>query len=383
MPEPLKAVLLTSRLSSAAGGLAASVPGMAKYLNQQTDIEVKVLGLRDPKEPNAWRNWGPEVHALSRVGPAALEYSPRLSSKLSDLDPDVVDVQGLWTYPSRANQIVSQRRGRPYMITPRGMLDPWARQNARWKKEIVGWLYEWSHLKNASCLRATAEMEAEHFRTSGLSNPIAIVPNAIEIPHLAPRNRKLNGVRRVLFMSRIHPKKGIEFLLRAWPALEAKHSVWELVVAGIDEREHETEMKKLARNLALKRVKFPGAFYGDEKDTLYRSADVFVLPTHAENFGLVVAEALAQEVPVITTWNAPWSGLNENGCGWWIPLDQRKLTDTMNEAMSMDANELHSMGVKGRNWVQKNFGWAEIVERMSEVYLWLGRGASQPSFVFK
>lgn len=379
MDDTLRVLLLTSKLSPAAGGLAVSVPGLAHSIDRLAGIEMHVMGTRDPADPDAAQAWGPRVQACDVKGPQALQYAPRMADAVTDLAPDLVDVQGLWTYPSWVSLRHARRRGTAYVVTPRGMLDPWARRNSAWKKRIAAAAFETAHLNGARCLRATAEMEAQHFRDMGLTNPIAIVPNGLDLPDLAPRSEA--ALRSILFLSRIHPKKGVDYLLRSWAALAAAFTGWELVIAGIDERGHEAELKQIARDLAVPRVRFVGAAHGAAKQQLYRDADLFVLPTHAENFGLVVAEALAQETPVITTTNAPWSGLRDQGCGWWIGLDQETLTRTMRQALSMTPGELDTMGGRGRAWVQRDLGMQEVATRMRDVYLWAAGKGAKPEHV--
>lgn len=379
MSDPIRVVLLTSKLSPANGGLSVSVPGLAHRINRLSGMEMHVIGTRDPADPAAAQAWGPRVRACDVLGPTALQYAPAMAAAIADTAPEIVDVQGLWTYPSLANHRYARRTGTPYIVTPRGMLDPWARSNSAWKKRIAAVAFEAAHLKGAHCLRATADMEARHFRDMGLTNPIAIVPNGMDIPELTPRPDRVGG--RALFLSRIHPKKGLPFLLRAWAKLQTRHPDWELVIAGPEEVGHEAEMKTLKQKLGLARVCFAGTVHGAEKDALYRSADLFVLPTHAENFGLVVAEALAQEVPVITTRNAPWQGLESHGCGWWIDLSPEALEATLGAAMATPQAELHAMGARGRVWMARDFGWDDVARRMREVYAWLARGGPKPDCV--
>jgi len=381
MTDPLRVALLTAKMSPAAGGLAVSVPGLAHGIERFDDVEMHVLGVKDPADPAAAQRWGPRVMAFPPSGPAALQYAPAMAQALRGLAPDVVDVQGIWTWPSKISLDHHRRSGTPYVVTPRGMLDPWARANSAWKKRFFAAFAETAHLRGAHCLRATAEMEAQHFRDVGLVAPIAVVPNAVEITALAPRPH--SDRRRALFLSRIHPKKGIDLLLEAWAALEAGNPDWDLVIAGIDENGHEARMKARAAELGLRRVSFPGAVHGAAKDQLYRSADLFVLPTHAENFGLVIAEALVQEVPVITTTNAPWAGMEAQGCGWWIPLDVTRLTDTMALAMAQPGAELHARGARGRVWVEQEFSPSEVAERMRSVYLWVAGRGERPDHVYQ
>jgi glycosyltransferase involved in cell wall biosynthesis len=261
------------------------------------------------------------------------------------------------------------------------MLDPWALKRSAWKKRMVRFWFEDAHLRGAACLRATSALEASHFRTFGLRNPIAIVANGIDLPTLRLKPAKPGPHRRVLFLSRIHPKKGIDLLLRCWSSLERSHDDWELIIAGPDEGGHAADMKMLAEELFLKRVRWAGPVYGDEKSALYRAADLFVLPTHAENFGLVVGEALAHEVPVITTTGAPWDELEANGCGWWIELSERVLASALDEAMRLSDETRREMGARGRAWVEQAFAWPAIARQMAEVYEWVAGGGAPPATV--
>ena len=379
MPDTIRVALLTAKMSPAAGGLSVSVPGLAHGLDLYDDIEVHVMGTQDPADPEAAYNWGPRVQAFPIAGPATLQRAPNMAQALEKLAPDVIDVQGLWTWTSRVSLDHWRRQHKPYVVTPRGMLDPWARRNSAWKKRLFAAFVEHAHLRHAHCLRATAEMEAEHFRDMGLRAPIAVVPNAIPIPQLAPRPATKHY--QVLFLSRIHRKKGIDLLLQAWAMLQDSHLDWKLVIAGIDENGHEAELKMQAERLRLQRVTFFGPVHGDAKQALYRSSDLFVLPTHAENFGLVVAEALAQEVPVVTTTNAPWSGLEEKRCGWWIPLDRERLVGSMADAMSRPQAERQEMGKRGRAWIKSDFAPEYVAAKMRDVYLWCAGRGERPNHV--
>lgn len=373
--------LLTSTLSPAAGGLSAAVPQLVRAMEEVGSWGVHVVGIEDPMDKGAAKNWAKNVQALYGSGPKALNYAPQMAQTLALLAPEVIDVQGLWTYPSLANFRHHRLTGKPYIITPHGMLDPWARDHSWWKKKAVRIFFEDRHLAGAGCLRATAELEAENFRSFGLRNPIAIVPNGVEIPTLAPRGKTLSERRRLLFLSRIHPKKGLPYLLRAWADIASDRPDWELVIAGPDEVNHTAEMQRLAMSLRAPRIVWHEAVHGEAKTSLYRSADLLVLPTHAENFGLVVAEALAHEVPVITTRNAPWKGLLDYNCGWWIDLEHDRLRTALFEATSLSRPALQEKGARGRAWMARDFGWSGIADKMLELYAWVANCGPQPIFV--
>ncbi|TRD11405.1 glycosyltransferase [Erythrobacter insulae] len=320
MHDLLRVALLAAKMSPASGGIAAAVSSLAFGLDCFDDVEPRVLGTQDPEKSDAGASWGRLAQSYPIRGPSALQYSPLLPKALGESGPNVVDLQGLWTWSSKVNFDHFRRTGTPYIVTPHEMLAPWAWRNSYWKKLLFGLFVEHANLRSATALRATAEMEAVHFRKAGFRAPIAVVPNSVAIPELAPRPAATQ-LRRVIIVSRFHPSKGIAYLLKSWARLEKKYPGWELAIAGIDENGQEAQLNSLAADMRLERVSFVGEVYGEAKERFYGSGDLLVLPTHAENFGLVVAEALAQEVPVITTRNAPWEGLERNRCGWWIPID--------------------------------------------------------------
>ena len=376
----MKVAFLTAHLSEAAGGFAYAIPGIVAGLERCPGIDPHIVGIRDDLSPEAWRCWGANVHAHRQVGLRAFGWAPSLPSALRRLAPDLVDAQGLWMYPSRASLQWYHHAGRPYVLTPHGMLHPWSLGRSSWKKHVVSRWFEDEHLGRAACLRATAPDEARHFRAYGLRNAIALVPNGVEVPACTEQRRERDR-RRVLFLGRIHPVKGIDFLLRAWARANARHQDWELVIAGPDETRHRTDLQQFARDLALSGIEWRDAVYGNEKSAIYRSADLLVLPTHTENFGLVVAEALAHQVPVITTRNAPWDGLEQHRCGWWIDLSDEALATTLDEAMSMPDAERRVMGLRGRAWMARDFAWPAIARQMHEVYTWVLGGGPPPSCV--
>ena len=184
-----------------------------------------------------------------------------------------------------------------------------------------------------------------------------------------------------LFLGRVHPVKGVDVLLGAWRRVQDRFPDWELHIVGPDEDGYLERMRRLGRELGVQRTSFPGPAYGEAKAAAYGAADLFVLPSHTENFGVAVAEALAHGVPAIVSRNAPWSGLEERDCGWWIERDEGALTECLGHALALPPAELAWRGANGRAWMEEDFSWRRISERMRDTYHWLINGGKPPNWV--
>jgi glycosyltransferase involved in cell wall biosynthesis len=313
-----------------------------------------------------------------------LRSSKGLSDKLHNAAriADVIHNHGLWLMPNVRAAEAAASGPTPLVVSPRGMLAPAALAFSRLKKRAFWALWQGRAIRRAACLHATSEQEYEEIRAFGLTHPIAIIPNGIDLPELSARPKAGPPAERiVLSLGRIHPKKGLGSLVRAWSKLEASHPGWRLKIVGPPEVGHDDELRALARALGVTRVSIEGPIYGDAKTAAYRESDVFVLPTLNENFGLTVPEALAAGTPAISTKGAPWRGLEQEACGWWIDHGVEPLTVALAQAMALPRDALKAMGDKGRAWVARKFSWDPIARDMLDVYRWLARGAKPPSLV--
>jgi glycosyltransferase involved in cell wall biosynthesis len=274
------------------------------------------------------------------------------------------------------------RAGKPFIVAPRGMLSPAALAFSRTKKRIVWALLQGDVVRRASCIHATSEQEYDEIRSFGLKNPIVIIPNGIDVPELDSHPTAANDLSRVvLSLGRIHPKKGLDRLVRAWARIEAAHPDWRLRIVGPDELGHAEELVDLAAELKARRVSVEKPVSGDAKFVVYQQADLFVLPSLNENFAITVAEALAVGTPVIATKGAPWHDLAREGCGWWIDHGVEPLSTALANAMVMTREALQAMGTKGRAWMARDFSWDSVAQDMLKVYRWLSLGGEVPSTV--
>jgi glycosyltransferase involved in cell wall biosynthesis len=239
-------------------------------------------------------------------------------------------------------------------------------------------------LESVTCWHATSESEYQEIRALGFRQPVAVIPNGIDVPELGEKRPR--RTRTLLFLGRIHPKKGLDMLLPAWAAVQDRFPDWRLRIVGDDAGYFEpsgylAKMRKLALELNLKRVEFTGALYGEAKWRAYHEADLFILPTHSENFGMTVAEALAAGTPAIVTKGAPWSALTTHNCGWWVDIKIDSLTRAMKEAFEEPDETLFEMGRRGRKWMIEEFSWDRISHQLTATYFWLLHKGEVPECV--
>ena len=298
---------------------------------------------------------------------------------------DLVHIHGVWN--PRLHEVAKMCRAEkvPYIIAPRGMLEPWSLKQKWLKKRIARWLYQDRDLKKAAALHATAESEAEQFRKLGFKNYCIVSPNGVNLPERELERRVGVGERRALFVSRMHAKKGVLELVESWGRVKPQGWVCELVYTlnGDEEKSYEAKVRSRVQELGLSnQFVFTGALDDEKKWESYGRADLFVLPTYSENFGIVVAEALWAGVPVITTQGTPWSDLVSHNCGWWIDLpegDGLAKWDALDKALA-DAAKLHrqpqpststplsSMGANGHRLVERKYTWKAVVGAMKHGY---------------
>ncbi len=288
-----------------------------------------------------------------------------LEEKLHLSGAQLVHINGLWSPFLHAAVQASRRLGIPLIISPHGMLEPWSLNQKKLKKWLALRFYQRGDLDSASLVHSTASSEELNLRNLGFAHTFTL-PNGV--PERAVMKRLSCGdQRQALFLSRIHPKKGIENLLRAWAAV--RPGGWQLKIVGPGEQRYVDRLHKLRNELRLNEtVRFEPPADAEEKWNYYESSDLFVLPTFSENFGIVVAEALQSGVPVITTHEAPWECLLDHGCGWWVPAQLAPLTAAIRDATSRDRSVLFEMGKRGQQLVASKFLWRGIAHRMNETY---------------
>ena len=375
-------VLTISSLDRTAGGTSSAVAAMARHLAGR-DPDVSVVSL-ESDQPLLDETNSEEVNptvTLVRHDASLWKFRQNLSrfgralrKKIKDHSNVVVHDNGLWLPVNHRVATTTRSRACPRVVSPHGMLEPWSLEQGAWKKKAAWWLYQKRDLQMAEVVVATAEQEAQNIRALGVDGPIAVVPNGVARPDSLPSTdedtSEQREQRRLLFLSRIHKKKGLLNLVEAWDRL--RPDGWEVVIAGPDENGHEAEVRERISEHGLEEdFVFTGPVKGAEKWKLYQGADLFVLPTHSENFGIVVAEALSCGVPAITTRGAPWSDLVDHDCGWWIEVGVDPLMEALAQATRMSAADRSAMGRRGRELVNRKYTWPQVAAALRSVYAWV------------
>ena len=309
---------------------------------------------------------------------AAMRPSRALRAALIDeaCRVDVVHTHGLWLLPNVYPGKAARTAGIPLVVSPHGMLGRGALQFSAWKKRLFWAALQRRGVADAACWHVTSEKGAEDVRAFGIRAPIAIVPIGIDLPPVLADCAERR--RDVLFLGRLHPKKGLDSLLRVWPAVVAQAPEWTLRIVGPRDAAAERYRQQAA---GIAGVRFDEPAFGDAKWDCYRRSALFVLPTRDENFGITVAEALAAETPVICSDGAPWQGLETHNAGWWIGQSDDALAAALHTAIALPEASRRAMGARGQAWMGRDFAWDAIVPQMAALYAWLAKRGDRPDFV--
>ena len=446
-------------VSRNAGGLFESVRRLAQSLPVAGDT-VRVFSLEDEHTRADLPAWRPlDVQTFKPVE-RGWGYAPGLFPALCDAKLDVLLTHGLWKYSSLASSSWSRRTGGPTIIHPHGMLDPWAVRNSAWKKRVAGLLYEHAHLRRAACLRALCESEAQSIRAYGLQNPVCVIPNGIDLPDLQNRKQKAEsgnspkaeaakaesrnwdmgsaesrkqkaeiseaelstfnfqlstsvptGRKTLLYLGRLHPKKNLGPLLRAWAEVQRDCPAareWTLALAGWDQGGYEVQLRQQCSDLGLPftfptpirgsagdspalfgdspkgsfpSIMFLGPQFGDAKAACYANCDAFILPSLSEGLPMVVLEAWAYAKPVLMTDECNLPEGFATRAALRISTEVAGIAAGLRTLVEMKDAERVAMGARGRELVAAKFSWPVIAAEMRRVCEWALGGGAVPESV--
>ena len=347
-----------------AGGISTYMQVLAKPLGTMAEVHIMTHASENPLPMENCK-----VHDIPRYRPFSGVWKKAVVDLLDSVRPDIVHVNCCWTPDCAMIQRLAQKRGYKVVLTPHGMLEPWIIKRHYWTRKVPAlWLYQKAAVQRADCVQATAESERDNLLKLGYNSNIKVVRLGIDAESIEMK-RSWKKSRQILFLSRVHVKKGINFLIEAADVLRNELQGYKILVAGEGDADYVEAMKRMICDRGLQDiVQLIGGVYGDEKWRLFQTSDFFVLPTHSENFGLAIAESLASGTPVITTVGTPWNDLNDTNSGAWIEIGTQPLTDTLRKFLALSDEELETMGRNGRKLIETKYSAHVMAEQMMEVY---------------
>ena len=364
----MKVVHFVTAIDRSLGGVSMYMQLLTKELGKLVDLTVVTWPTKNPLHLENCK-----VVFIPLYLSQSHKYLRQWRNLLDGLKPDIVHINGIWMYQTWQFQREAIKRQIPTFITPHGMLEPWILHRNYHKKRLAMLLYQRKSLQKARKLIATAESEKQNILRLGINNNIAMISNGIDISTIAMKT-DWSVKKRILYLSRLHQKKGVELLLDALNRLHCNLDGHKVTIAGDGEPEYIASLKARVAELGLENiVEFTGAVYGDKKWELFRQSDFFVLPTYGENFGYVVAESLACGTPVITTKGTPWEELETAHCGLWIERTQTELSAAIEKLASLDCDGLRQLGTNGRHLVETKYSSAQVAKSLYKLYTGNGK----------
>ena len=370
------------------GGLSSAVPALSGALARETGARITLEAFCAPGEaavPNELAASEVGFWPMSRRQWMSRDLQRRFAAALRGADG--IHIHGLWDSSTAVAARACRELKIPYVLSAHGMLEPWALRSARLKKLLYGHLIENRNVRGAACLHALTRDEAAQYRAFGARSAITVIPNGVSLP--AHSDSKLfldsfphlRGKRILLFLARLHPKKGLERLVHSWRSIAASWPDAHLVVAGPDFEGMRARLEAVVQGDHLKHaITFAGMLRGDQKWSALRAAECFVLPSYSEGLSVSVLEAMGMGLPVIVTDACNMPEVEENGCGWQVSVSGDSLTKALLEFLSHSSTKNRALGFRGAELIQERYTWPKVARQMAEVYAWI-QGGPEPQHV--
>ena len=378
VPQPARRWMhVVSHTDPSYGGLSSAVPSLAASLSSVACLDVSLAAFCAPGEEHRPAEMGADDIHFWPTSRSRWIRDGRLQTVFAEAvrEADGLHVHGIWEQSTAMSCKLARRLKKPYVLSAHGMLEPWALATKKLKKRVYAALIERANVANASCLHALTSAEAEQYRDFGASCPIAVIPNAVTLPDGVDRDLfftrfpVLRGKRILLFLSRLHPKKGLDLLVEAWARSGRQHADAHLVIAGPDGNGIQAKLAAQAAAAGMAdRVTFTGMLTGSMKWSALEAAEGYVLPSYSEGLSMALLEAMGMGLPVIATRACNMPEITSADAGWEVGADVEALASAVSDFLNRSIEENEIKGRNGSTLIAARYAPPQVARQMAEVY---------------
>lgn len=318
---------------------------------------------------------------------APLLYSYKLKKAVLKENADILHMEALWRYPQILMSVWKKNKKAPIVCSPHGMLDPYIIKNQGKVKRLASKLFFRKSLDAVDCYHALCQKELEDIRAYGLMQPVAIIPNGINLPEVNLRYERADSKRHLLYLGRLHKKKGVDLLLKAFTLIAKENpdvvKNWQIDLVGWDHENCKEELESIVKTANISQyVVFHGGLFGEDKQRMYATSDGYILPSHGEGLPMTILEAWSWKLPVVMTPECHLPEGYDADAAIMISDNVDSVKEGLLKFFQMSDKEREEMGSRGYNLVCKQFTWDSAARKMMQVYDWLLNKAERPDFVF-
>lgn len=346
------------------------------------DILTPDVALGDDKLMGVGEYW---IKAVPYDYKTPLSISRNMSKFMRNSDYDIYHTNGMWMHINHSTCEIARQKGKPYIITPHGMLYPESLARSAWKKWPMRKIWFDRDIRDADCIHATCNKEMENLRLLGYKGPIAVIGNPVAVPdyteELFDNRNGQPSSNSIAFLGRLHPRKKVENILRG--VAKSANPNLKVYIMGEGDSGYKDFLKQEASRLGIaNRVHFLGFVNGRKKFDTLAKMDALFVPSDFENFGMIIPEALIVGTPVMASLGTPWETLNTERCGWWRDNSPESIAAIINQLYRLSNEERNAMGKRGHDYILRTFAADKVATQMLSLYQWINGEEAKPEFVY-
>lgn len=381
----MKIAILTGSISRLSGGLFDAVRELYLAVNDER-IEMNVYSFLDEYSNYDIRYWE-NIQIKLFQNKNLFLFSIELKKEILKSDTDILHIHGLWRYPHLFINSWKRKTCKPVVVTPHGMLDPYILKMQGPVKRFIGRFLFKNTFNVIDCYHALCKKEMQDIRAYGLKQPVAIIPNGINLPNENIKFQSFDDKNHLLYLGRLHPKKGVDLLIKAIAGIKLENSLflnnWTIDIVGWDHENTKKSLEELVVKYELEdNIIFHGGLFGEDKIRMYAISDAYILPSYGEGLPMTVLEAWSWNLPVLITENCNLPEGFDAKAAIKIDTNVDSVINGLEKLFNMSDEDRIKMGQNGYELVKEEFTWNSSAKKMTILYNWLLNGGEKPEFVY-